>query len=119
MAKASLIGRLLSAGKSSKKKKPLERRSVMEHPFLVLAAIAALGLMYVVFPVVLQTFLHYRKGRSLACPEEGRTATVIIDAKTAARTAAVGTPRLQVLNCSFWPQKCGCRQGCLAHALRA
>jgi len=91
----------------------------MEHPFLVLAAIAALGLLYVVFPVVLQTFMQYRKSRSLSCPEEGRMATVAIDARTAARSAAVGAPRLRVLNCSLWPQKCGCRQGCLAHALRA
>lgn len=86
----------------------------MEHPFLVLGAIAALGLAYVVFPVVLQTFMQHRKGRSLTCPEEGKTATVNIDARTAARTAAIGTPRLQILNCSLWPQKCGCTQSCLA-----
>lgn len=91
----------------------------MEHPFLVVGAIAALGLAYVVFPVVMQTFLQYRKSRSLNCPEEGKAATVNIDAKTAARTAAVGVARLQVLNCSLWPEKCGCAQSCLMQTLRA
>jgi hypothetical protein len=89
----------------------------MEHPFLVLGAIAALGLGYVVFPVIMQTFFQYRKARTLNCPEEGKTAMVNIDARTAARTAAVGTARLHVLNCSLWPEKCGCAQSCLAQVL--
>jgi hypothetical protein len=89
----------------------------MEHPFLVLGAIAALGLVYVVVPVVMQTFVQYRKGRNINCPEEGKAATVNIDARTAARTAAVGSPRLRVLNCSLWPDKCDCAQSCLAQTL--
>lgn len=86
----------------------------MDKPLLVLAAIAALGLIYVVFPVVMDAFMRYRKIRRVNCPEEEKTALMNIDAKAAALAAAQGKTQLRVSNCSLWPEKRGCAQRCLA-----
>ncbi len=87
---------------------------LMERPLLVLAAIAALGLFYVVFPVILDAFMRYRRIHRVNCPEDEKTALVSIDAKAAALTAAQGKTQLRVINCSFWPARKGCAQGCMA-----
>jgi hypothetical protein len=86
----------------------------MDKPLLVLAAIAALGLVYVVFPVVMDAFMRYRKTRRVTCPEEEKTALMNVDAKAAALAAAQGKTQLRVINCSLWPEKRGCAQRCLA-----
>jgi hypothetical protein len=86
----------------------------MDKPLLVLAAIAALGLVYVVFPVVMDAFMRYRKIRRVTCPEEEKTALMNIDAKAAALAAAKGKTQLRVINCSLWPEKRDCAQHCLA-----
>ena len=86
----------------------------MKQPLLLLAAIAALGLVYVVFPVVTDAFMNYRKRRNLTCPEEGKTASIQLDAKTAALTAARGKLQLRIRDCSLWPEKRVCGQRCLA-----
>ena len=86
----------------------------MDKPLLVLAAIAGLGLVYVVFPVVMDAFMRYRKIRRVTCPEEKRGAFMNIDAKGAALSAAKGKNQLRVLDCSLWPEKRGCAQRCLA-----
>lgn len=86
----------------------------MEKPLLVLAAVYALGLVYVVFPVVLEAFRRYRKSRQVSCPEERKMATINLDAKAAARSAALGRNQLQILQCSLWPEKSECGRRCLA-----
>ncbi len=86
----------------------------MERPLLLLAAIAALGAVYVVLPVMLDAFWRYHKRRSLTCPEEEKTASVRIDAKAAAWGAARDKTQLRVRDCSLWPEKSGCAQRCLA-----
>lgn len=88
----------------------------MDKPLLVLAAIYALGLVYVVLPVVMEAWLRYRKSRQVTCPEEKIAAAINIDARAAAAAAAKGKTRLQILNCSLWPEKSGCGQRCLAQA---
>ena len=85
----------------------------MNSPFIVLGAIAALGLLYVVTPVMLHAFMPYRKVRTLLCPEKSTDANVAIDAPRAAITAARGITQLRVRNCSYWPEKRGCAQSCL------
>ena len=86
----------------------------MQKPLLLLAAIAAIGLVYVVVPVMLDAFMRYRKGRSVTCPEAKRTATVQIDAKTAAKAAAWDKTELRITQCSLWPNKSACQRDCLA-----
>ncbi len=86
----------------------------MEKPLLMIAAIAGIGLVYVVLPVMLDAFMRYRKIRRVTCPEEKKTALMNVNAKAAALAAAQGKAQLRVSNCSLWPEKRGCAQRCLA-----
>ncbi|MDZ7344219.1 MAG: hypothetical protein ONA90_06855 [candidate division KSB1 bacterium] len=89
----------------------------MDHPLLVLAAITGLGLAYVLFPVMMQVFMRYRRAQHVTCPEEGKAAAVNIDVRKAALAAAIDKTNLSLRNCSLWPMKRGCGQGCLAHLI--
>jgi hypothetical protein len=86
----------------------------MQKPLLLIAAIAALGLIYVVVPVMLDAFMRYRKSRSVDCPEAKHPATVQIDAKAAAKAAALDKAELRITQCSLWPERSACRRHCLA-----
>ncbi len=86
----------------------------MEKPLLMIAVIAGIGLVYVVLPVMLDAFIRYHKIRRVTCPEEKKAALMNVDAKAAALAAAQGKTQLRVINCSLWPEKCGCAQHCLA-----
>lgn len=85
----------------------------MGSPAIVIVAIVAVGILFVLAPRALHIFARYRLAREVPCPETGRTAKVDIDASRAALTAAFGHPRLRVLWCTLWPGRWGCGQGCL------
>jgi len=66
--------------------------------------------------VLVRTIAAYRKYRGawiVECPETEASAEIGLDMKRAVTTAAVGTPRLQVHDCSRWPGRHGCDQSCL------
>ncbi|MBI1962875.1 MAG: universal stress protein [Candidatus Rokubacteria bacterium] len=88
------------------------------NPWIVLLALIALALLFVVAPVAAATFAHWRRPRRLVCPEEGTTARVTVDARRAALGEALGRPALEVARCSFWPRLRFCRQECLAAPVR-
>lgn len=85
----------------------------MSYPWIVVLAVVALGLVYVLTPLVADTFRRFRSPRLLSCPETGGQAEVGIDASRAALTSAFGRPVLRVKNCSLWPEKEQCKQDCL------
>jgi hypothetical protein len=85
----------------------------MSHPWIVLVAVLAVGLLYVLMPLVADTFRRFRSPRMLSCPETGGTAEVGIDAPRAALTSAFGRPLLRVKSCSRWPERERCKQDCL------
>jgi hypothetical protein len=85
----------------------------MNHPWIVVLAIFAVALLYVLTPLVADTFRRFRSPRLLRCPETGGKAEVGIDASRAALTSAFGRPLLQVKRCSLWPGKEQCKQDCL------
>ena len=58
----------------------------MNAPWVVIAAIIAVAVCYVLLPVVADTFRRFRTKKSLRCPETGREAEVGIDAGRAALT---------------------------------
>ena len=94
----------------------LDRRQeeeAMSQPWIVVIAVLAAALLYVLAPVVADTFRRYRSKRILRCPETGRQAEVGIDASRVAFTSAFGRPRLRAKSCSLWPEKKGCGQECL------
>jgi len=86
----------------------------MSSPGTVIFAIVALGVVFVLVPLIIYTIGYYRPSRFLACPETGRPVHVDIDASRAALAAALGRPRLRVRWCTLWPQKKGCAQECVA-----
>jgi hypothetical protein len=85
----------------------------MNHPWIVALAILALALLYVLTPLVADTFRRFRSPRLLRCPETGGKAEVGVDASRAALTSAFGRPLLRVKSCSLWPGKQQCKQDCL------
>jgi hypothetical protein len=85
----------------------------MQSPWITIAAVVALGSLYVLFPLALHTFQRYRHKRVLECPETKGLAEVDIDAPLAARSSLFGRIHLRVKNCSIWPKRSGCAQGCI------
>jgi len=76
--------------------------------------IVSLGVLYVVLPVVADTFHRLQGTRTVTCPETDESATIEFDAVHAALRSAVGPPDLQVRRCSHWPERERCGQECLA-----
>jgi len=87
----------------------------MSAPWIVLAAIVAVGLVYVLLPTVLEAYFRFRGKREFRCPETGTEAEVGVDARLAALTEPFGRPRLRVVSCSLWPERDGCAQACVGH----
>ncbi len=85
----------------------------MRTALVVIVAIAALGALYVLFPLAADTFSRYRSRRTLKCPETGEEAEVQIDASRAAWGAVLGKTLLRVKDCSLWPERKGCGKECL------
>lgn len=85
----------------------------MIEPTVLIAAIFALALGYVLFPVMGETFTRFRGRRPVRCPECGELADVELDAAHGAVTAAFGRPGARIERCSLWPAREGCRQRCV------
>lgn len=85
----------------------------MGTPWIVIAAILAIALLYVLVPVVTDAFRRYLRRKILRRPETGRDTEVGIDASKAAFTSAFGPPVLRVEDCSLWPERRDCEQECL------
>lgn len=85
----------------------------MQTPFIVILAVVAVGLLYVVLPVVFGAYRRFAGTKIPTCPATHAIAAVDLDVTHAALTAAVGAPKLRVRNCSRWPEHQGCAQGCI------
>lgn len=85
----------------------------MSTPWIVIAAITALAVLYVLIPVAADTFFRYRSKKVLGCPETGGEAEVSVDASRATFTSVLGRTLLRVKNCSLWPERKECGQDCL------
>lgn len=83
------------------------------NPWIVLLAITLVAVFYVVLPVGVATFAHYRRARRLRCPLAGVGASVDVNATRAAVSEVAGGRKLNVRDCSRWPRAWGCRQQCV------
>lgn len=88
----------------------------MSNPWIVLAGIVAVGVIYVLLPVIADVFGRFRRSRQLGCPETNTNAEVTVDAKYAALTSAFRHPLLRVKDCSLWPKRAGCEQSCVSES---
>jgi hypothetical protein len=86
----------------------------LESALYLVIAVIALGLLYVVVPVVASTYARLRGTRMVMCPETRGREVISLDATQAAVTAAFGDPVVQVRGCSRWPDRRRCDQSCLA-----
>ncbi len=85
----------------------------MQSPWIVLITIVSVAVLYILLPVILETFNRYRAKRAVLCPDTRQTAEVTVDAVRAAAGSAFGKLVLQVKTCSLWPERRGCAQSCL------
>jgi hypothetical protein len=80
--------------------------------WLVLASITVVAVVYVMAPVGLSVFSHYRHPRRVRCPQSGENATVTIDARRAGLAAAAGGHWLDLRSCSLLKNRFGCGEWC-------
>jgi hypothetical protein len=86
---------------------------------LLAFSVAAIAL-YVFFGEYLRNWFRFRGVRLIVCPENYQPAAVKVDAKRAARWAALsGEAELRLNTCSRWPEKEGCVQECLSQIERS
>jgi len=82
--------------------------------WLVLPALFGVALLFVVLPVALAVYAHYRRPRLLRCPNTGRDTAIVVDPLDAAAGALVGATSLRVRACTLWPALRDCGRQCLS-----
>jgi len=87
--------------------------------WLVLCLVAASLLL---LPLALwrrEIYKRFSGSRLVSCPENQRPGVVSIDARHAVATGIDGCPDLRLCDCSRWPERADCDQGCLPQAVQA
>jgi hypothetical protein len=79
----------------------------------IVVPLVALGVAYVLLPVAIEAFVRYRRKKAVRWPLTWMPADVLIDARRAALSAVVGSPSLQIEDCSLWPERTQCGRQCL------
>jgi hypothetical protein len=74
---------------------------------LVILALSAIPMTF----ILIRKYFHYRKARTVICPETRKSATVKLEAGRAARSAVFDDPDLRVKSCTLGHAKCG--KGCV------
>lgn len=86
---------------------------------IAVVGLVALALVAIVFRRGLATFLRFRGERIVTCPETRQPAAVRVSAGKAALEAGAGKEKLGLCECSRWPEREDCPQGCLAQIKEA
>jgi hypothetical protein len=82
-------------------------------PEVVIPAVLAIALVYVVAPCAVVAALAARRARTVTCPETAGPALVKLDPKRAVR-AVFSNLGPRVVDCARWPERAGCERGCEA-----
>lgn len=87
----------------------------MNTALIILVAIIAVGVFYVLLPIGMDEYVRLRGPRVVTCPETQTTAEIDLDAGFGALTALSGRPMLRVKGCEHWQDAHSrrCAQGCL------
>lgn len=86
----------------------------MDHPLILIAALAGLAVLYVVLPVAVAGFARFRKRVRVDCPESGQSVDVRVTPASAAAWNFRGPGSLRVAHCPRWPDRKDCDQLCIA-----
>jgi hypothetical protein len=81
--------------------------------FSIIAAIVALGAVYVLVPVAAHTYRRLLGPKTVTCPETLRRTRIELDARHGALTSTFGDAKLKVAKCARWPDHRDCDQNCL------
>ena len=76
----------------------------------------------ILLPLALWRHEIYRRfsgSRLVSCPENQQPGVVSIDARRAVETGIDGCPDLRLCECTRWPERANCDQGCLHQAVQA
>ncbi len=85
--------------------------------FVVVIMVLAAILIVVLVPPLLtavRTYWRMRGTRLVTCPETESTVAVEVDAARAARDAAARHPHVRLRDCTRWPERQDCPQGCVS-----
>lgn len=85
----------------------------MKTALLMMLGVFVIGMLFVVLPVVADTFSRLRGRRAVTCPETRGPAEIKLDARGAAFWSAFGKRLVRVKNCTLWPRKQECQEQCL------
>ncbi len=87
----------------------------MNTALIILLAVAAVGILYVLVPVGTAAYFRLRGPRLVTCPDTHATVEIDLDAARGAVTGLFGRPALRVKQCARWQdgQPRDCAQGCL------
>ena len=81
--------------------------------FVLMFGTVFLGTIYVIMPVVRDTYRRYGGRKNVVCPNSGQIAEVELTAKRAALLSAVHKHWVHVNWCSLWPKQRRCAENCL------
>ena len=87
----------------------------MNRVYLLIGGIVFLGSIYVIAPLVTDSYRRYRKRRTVVCPETGQIAEVELKAVRASLMSALGKHWVRVKGCSLWPRKKCFGQECMEY----
>jgi hypothetical protein len=85
----------------------------MDRLFLLIGGLVALGIYFVIAPVVTNTYRRYRDRKTIICPDTGQIVEVELKAVRASLMSTLGKHSVRVKCCSLWPRKKGCAQECV------
>jgi hypothetical protein len=87
----------------------------MNTALIILLAIAAVGVLYVLLPIGMDEYFRLRGPRVVMCPDSQAPEEVEFDAGFGALTALSGWSTLRVKHCARWQdaRSLNCAQGCL------
>jgi hypothetical protein len=88
----------------------------MMNLMLCVGGVFAIGLLYVLLPVFMQTYRSLREPRMVRCPETQQPTVIALDRSRGAAGALFGRSTLRVRQCGRWaafPWHRNCGQECL------
>ena len=90
-----------------------EHEGLMNTALYFIAGLAALVVVYLLLAPMVRVYERFRGKRLVTCPETRTTAAVEVDAAAAA-IPSFGERKLQLKECTRWPERQACGQDCLS-----
>ncbi len=83
------------------------------NPWIVIAGVVVIAVVYVVLPVGLSMSGRFRGWKIVTCPTAYRPTAILVGRAGLAEALGVRSLR-RIRGCSLWPERSGCDRRCLA-----